>query len=435
MCRRSVSVFGLRKDGTEFRAECSLSPLVTEEGESPLFFASIRDLTERHKREIQLRQAEKMEAVGQLAGGVAHDLNNLLVVITGFTSLVLEQLGTDDPLRGDLEMVQQAGEKSADLTRQLLAFSRKQHLVPSVLDLNTLVVELESLIRCTIEDQIEMQLVLEPALWRLEADPSQIEQVLLNLSVNARDAMPEGGKLSIGTANVELDESDADEHVGVMPGHYVMLAVTDTGMDEQTRRRIFEPFFSTKAAGRGTGLGLSTVYGIVKQNNGHIWVDSEPGEGTTFKVYLPRVEGEVESVKAEQTRAEATDGSETIMVVEDEKMVLRLVLRALQNKGYQVLTAEHLDEALRISLGHEGPIHLLLTDLAMPGGTGFELARQFAETRPDTRVLYMSGYADKESEDGNRLEQGMEFLEKPFTASVLARKVREVLDKMESEPT
>lgn len=341
---------------------------------------------------------------------------------------------SDDPLRGDLEMVQQAGEKSADLTRQLLAFSRRQHLVARVLDLNTLVVEFESLIRCAIEDNIGMQMVLDPALGRLKADPGQIEQVLLNLAVNARDAMPDGGKLRIETANVELDETDAHEHVGVVPGSYVMLSVSDTGMgmDEQTRSRIFEPFFTTKEMGRGTGLGLSTVYGIVRQNNGHIWVDSDLGEGTTFKVYLPRVEAEAEPAKAEKTFAEVADAGETILVVDDEEMVGRFVVRALQKKGYRVLRADHLTEALQVSQSYEGPIHLLVTDVAMPGGSGFELARRLAETRPDTAVLYTSGNSAQASGDGDRLEQEPKFLGKPFTASELARKVREVLDELAS---
>jgi len=380
----------------------------------------------------QLTQARKMEAVGRLAGGVAHDFNNLLTVMIGRSQLLLRRLGTEDPTRPDIELMEQTAARAADLTRQLLAFSRKQVLRPAVLDLNAVLSNLGEMLRRLIGEDIALVTALAPALGSVKADPSQIEQILMNLAANARDAMPHGGRLTLETANVDLDAAYTRRHVGVHVGPHVMLAVSDTGigMDSETLARIFEPFFTTKGPGQGTGMGLATVYGVVEQSGGHIWVSSEPGRGTTFKIYLPRVDEAIEPLAAEPGLAELARGHETILVVEDEPAVRALARDVLRAQGYAVLEAQHGREALRISEQHAGRIDLLLTDVVMPEMSGRELAGRLAALRPTTPVIYMSGYTDTAVVHHGVLDPGTTFLQKPLTPHALARKVRQVLDPL-----
>jgi nitrogen-specific signal transduction histidine kinase len=389
-----------------------------------------RDISERRQLEEQLRQSQKMEAVGRLAGGVAHDFNNLLTAISGYSELMLRRLRQGDPLRHNAEEINKAGNRAASLTSQLLAFSRKQVLQPKVLDLNIVVADMDKMLRRLIGEHIELVTILEPQLWSIRADPGQLQQVILNLAVNARDAMPEVGRLTIETSNIELDDENARWHVGVRPGRYVMLAVNDTGfgMDSQTRERVFEPFFTTKEVGKGTGLGLATVYGIVKQSGGYVWVYSEPGRGTTFKVYLPRVDAPAEAV-ARPRETGTLVGTETILLAEDDETLRPLAKGLLEKLGYRVLDAENAERALALAAAHGGPIHLLVADVVMPGASGRELARRLAQTRPDTKVLYISGYTDDAIVHHGMLEPGLHFLQKPFTPAALARKVRDVLDR------
>ena len=397
----------------------------------PAALAIARDITQRKSVEAQLLQASKMEAVGRLAGGVAHDFNNLLTVILGSADLLLDTLGRDHPEREEAEEIRKAGLRAADLTRQLLAFSRQQVLAPQVLDLNEVVANMDKILRRVIGEDIDLRTVPSPDLRTVRADPSQLEQVVMNLAVNARDAMPTGGKLTIETANVELDEAYAREHAVVLrPGHYVMLAVSDTGigMDVATRARIFEPFFTTKAKGKGTGLGLATVYGIVKQSGGVIWVYSEPGRGTTFKIYLPRVEDAAVPAARSPVPPVSVRGSETVLLVEDEEMVRKLVHKVLKANGYTVLLAADGIDAERVAEQHAGPIHLLMTDVVLPGLNGKQVAQLLTAARPMIRVLYLSGYTDDAIVHHGVLESGVAFLQKPFTPAVLGRKVREVLD-------
>ncbi|HEX8984322.1 MAG TPA: ATP-binding protein [Bryobacteraceae bacterium] len=391
--------------------------------------AGLRDEIEKGRSlEKQLFHAQKMEAVGRLAGGVAHDFNNLLTVILGFTEVILAAPQDAALDRSQLEEVRNAGLKATSLTRQLLAFSRRQVLTPRVLDLNATVSDIEKMLRRLLGEHIEVATLLRRGVGLVKVDPSQVEQVLMNLAVNARDAMPNGGKLTIETANVHLDEAYCREHVDAEPGAYVMLAITDTGhgMDEETKAHIFEPFFTTKDPGKGTGLGLSTVFGIVKQSGGSVWVYSEPGQGTVFKVYFPRVEGVADA--APKPQEAGARGTETVLVCEDDEKVRALVRTVLDAHGYTVLEAGSAREALLFRSRYTGPIDLLLTDLVLPQVSGRELANQILAIMPGIKVLLMSGYTE------TALEPGVEFVQKPFTPEVLCRRVREVLDKQPGTP-
>ena len=426
----------LVKDGRELLVEWHGRPVFKANGELGYFIGVGIDITHRRQAEEkmavlqdQLRQSQKMEAIGRLAGGVAHDFNNLLTVIKGYCQLSLAEMKESTPLRDALEVINKATEKAADLTRQLLAFSRRQIMEVRVLDLNTHLQNLDKMLRRIIGEDIELVTSLGESLGRVKADPGQIEQVVMNLAVNAKDAMAKGGKLIIETANAELDEAYARAHVAVTPGRYVMIAVSDTGtgMTPEVRDRVFEPFFTTK--GKGTGLGLSTVYGIVKQSNGNIWVYSEPGKGTTFKIFLPRVDEPADKLRAQAVKEEFSLGSETILVVEDDKEVRNLAVRILKRQGYTVLDGSYGDEALNVCRNHQGPIHLLLTDVVMPGMSGHELAKRLESFHPEMKVLYMSGYTDDAIVMHGVLVQGVNYIQKPFTVDALARKVRKVLEQ------
>lgn len=391
----------------------------------------LHDVTERRKLEDQLRQSQKLESVGMLAGGIAHDFNNLLTVITGYSELTLNRLDKADPLARNIEEVKKAADRATSLTRQLLAFSRKQVLQPKVLDLNSVILNIEKMLGRLVGEDMELRTLPGIGLGQVKADPGQIEQVLLNLVVNSRDAMPKGGKITIETANVYLDEAYARRHIAVQNGWYAMLAVTDTGhgIDMETQKHIFEPFFTTKEQGKGTGLGLSTVYGIVKQSGGNIWVYSEVGVGTSIKIYLPLVDEHVTKPDAEAARPESIAGTETILLAEDEEMVRNLARDSLKMHGYTVLEAANAGEAMLICEQHEGPIHLLLTDAVMPRMSGKELADQFLKLRPDTRVLYMSGYTDRAIVHHGILDEDIAFIGKPFTPDALVLKAIEVLQQ------
>jgi len=415
-----------RKDGTEFPAEISLGPLVTKEG--VLVSSTIVDITGRKKMEGQLRQSQRMEAIGKLAGGVAHDFNNLLAVILGSADVVLDKLPADHPSRRKLELIRQAGSSAADLTRQLLAYSRQQMLQPRVLDLKEIVGRTQVLLSRLIGENIQFTISLEPSLGQVKADPGQIEQVLLNLAVNARDAMPQGGRLRIEARNVELDDSYKDGHQPVVPGRYVMLAIEDTGsgMDRDTQSRVFDPFFTTKELGKGTGLGLATVYGIVKQSAGYIWVYSELSKGTIFKVYLPRVD-ETRPVEQKEPDQLISRGCETILLVEDSDSLRELAQEYLESDGYTVLAANSGKEALQQARDFHGTIHLLLTDVVMPEMSGPELASRMASLRPAIKVIFTSGYTDDTVARQGALDPGVTFIQKPYRPKALARKIREVL--------
>ena len=423
------------KDARLVTVELTASHLEFEGREFNCSFA--RDITERKRAEQerlamaeQLRQSQKMEAIGQLAGGIAHDFNNLVSVINGYGDFLIHELAEGDPRRSDVEQILEAGEHAASLTSQLLAFSRKQVVQPKVLDLNGLLSDASTVYRRLIGEDI--QLVSRPArdLGRIEADPGQIHQVLMNLVLNARDAMPQGGKLTIETCNAEVDEIYAHSHPAVTPGSYVMLAVGDTGigMDENTKSRLFEPFFTTKEAGKGTGLGLSTVYGIVKQSQGFIWVNSEPGGGTAFKIYFPRVQDEAGNIARTLKMEPELRGTETILVVEDAALLRATIVRALQKRGYTVLEASNGQDALDKAGSFPGQIHMLLTDVVMPEMSGRSVASRLEPARPGMKTLYISGYTSQVIVQHGVLETNTAFLAKPFTNVVLARKVREVLD-------
>ena len=417
------------KDGHLWWNAATISPIRDAEGRVTHFLAIQQDITEQRRLEDQFRQAQKMEAVGRLAGGVAHDFNNLLTVISSYSELLLQDLSAQDPRREDLEEIRKAAGGAATLTRQLLAFSRRQVLEPTVLNLNVVVAGADKMLKRLIGEDVELVSVLAPHLGAVRADAGQIEQVIMNLSVNARDAMPEGGKLTIETANIQVDATYADVHTPVSPGAYVLLAVTDTGtgMDEHTKARVFEPFFTTKEQGKGTGLGLATVYGIVKQSAGFIWVYSELGRGTTFKVYLPRVD-EPTTVPAARKATASLQGTETVLLAEDSAAVRAVANQVLTRHGYKVLEAVDGRSALELGTRHEGPVHLLVTDVVMPEMSGRQLADRLTERRPTLKVLFFSGYTDDAITRHGILEPGIAFLQKPFTPDSLARKVREVLD-------
>jgi two-component system, cell cycle sensor histidine kinase and response regulator CckA len=421
----------LRKDGIATVVRVS-GRAVPDGDTGKAFELFAEDVTERRALEQQLRQSQKMEAVGRLAGGIAHDFNNLLMVISGYSEFLLDRLGPDPALRTPAQEIASAAARATSLTRQLLAFSRKQMLAPKILDLNGVVTENLKLLTRVIGEDIDLVMIPGPGLGAVRADAGQIEQVIMNLAVNARDAMPSGGKLTIETSNVSLDEDYARFHAPLNPGNYVMLAISDTGagMDAETQSRIFEPFFTTKGT-KGTGLGLSTVYGIVKQSGGYIWLYSELGKGTTFKIYLPRVTETVENaarIAAPRESANAEPGTETILLVEDEANLRYLARQFLEKQGYRVIEAADGAIAMQIAVAHEGVIHLLLTDVIMPVMNGRELARGISEIRPNIKVLYMSGYTENVIGRDGMLDAGVRLLQKPFTLRDLKNKVREVLD-------
>ena len=425
-----------RKDGKVITVRLSGRAGLKYPGEPESFEMICEDITERRMLEEQLLHSQKMEAVGRLAGGVAHDFNNLLTVIKGYSELMLNELSEKDPMRGEVEEVRRAAERAASLTRQLLAFSRRQVLEPKVLDLNTIINNMEKLLLRLLGEDVELQVSLSPSLGMVKADPGQIEQVIMNLAVNARDAMPRGGKLTLETHNHAIDETYAREHAVVHAGQYAMMAVTDTGigMDPETASHIFEPFFTTKETGKGTGLGLSTVYGIVKQSGGYIWVYSEPGRGTSFKVYLPIVRGgAADEAIGRPTLTASYRGTETILLVEDEDGVRALIREVLQRHGYRVIDTRNGAEATDACERHEGEVHMLLTDVVLAQVTGTDLARQLIPMRPKMKVLFISGYTEEAIIHQGVLEEGTAFLQKPFTPNVLARKVREVLDGKSGE--
>ncbi|MFN3652978.1 MAG: PAS domain S-box protein [Armatimonadota bacterium] len=417
------------RDGKQRTLMAIKAPFRSVTGEVLGVVGIVRDITEVRQLEHQLRQAQKMDAIGQLAGGIAHDFNNMLAVITGYTNLLLDRLPADDPTRAPILEIHRAGERASGLTRQLLAFSRRQILEPRVLDLNELVRTTAGMLDRLIGEDIELMTQSGPELGRVKADPGQIEQVLVNLVVNARDAMPHGGRLTIATRNVDLEGPFVREHPEVLPGRYVALAVRDTGtgMAPDVAARAFEPFFTTKDVGKGTGLGLATVYGIIKQSGGYIYLKTAPGKGSEFTVYLPRIDRECRQ-DAPVTAPALPDGTETLLVVEDEEMLRRLAVRVLEGCGYTVLQARNRIDALRVAGEHEGPIHLLLTDVVMPGGGGSTLAKELQENRPETRVLYMSGYTEDAIVRHGLARAEVSFLPKPFSPLELARKVRSVLD-------
>src|ERR1700751_5725844 len=407
--------------------------------EGKVFELFAEDVTERRALEEQLRQSQKMEAVGRLAGGIAHDFNNLLMVISGYSEFLLERLGAEPHLRGPAQEIASAAERASSLTRQLLAFSRKQMLAPRIINLNQIATENLKMLTRMIGEDIDLVLVPGQNLWSVRADAGQIDQVIMNLAVNARDAMPSGGKLTIETANVTLDEEYARIHAPLRAGDYVMVSISDTGggMDAETQSHIFEPFFTTKGP-KGTGLGLSTVYGIVKQSGGYIWVFSEVGRGTTFKIYLPRVpsveEPLVQPAVSRSQSQKAEPGTETILLVEDEATLRYLARQYLEKQGYKVIEAADGAVAMQIAVAHEGVIHLLLTDVIMPGMNGRELAQRISEIRPNVKVLYMSGYTENVIGTDGTLDAGVRLLQKPFNLRDLKSKVREVLDATPTPP-
>jgi PAS domain S-box-containing protein len=430
-----IEVRLVTSNGREITVEGSIN-CSGKGGQTVAIRSILRDITERkraeealHISEEQLRQSQKMEAIGRLAGGVAHDFNNLLTAINGYSELILGRMGRGEPMRADIEEIRKAGERAAALTRQLLAFSRKQVLQPKVIDLNTIVSEMNKMLQRLIGEHIE--LITSPAttLGRVKADPGQIEQVLMNLVINSRDAMPNGGRLIIETANLDVEGERVDGHGIIQPGSYVVLTVSDTGcgMDDETQSMIFEPFFTTKGQSKGTGLGLSTVYGIINQSCGQISVNSRVGEGTTFKIYLPRIEETFELMPASNRLLAVAGESETILLVEDEEIVRRLVRETHKMNGYNVLEAANGNEALAIFERYDGPVQLLLTDVVMPGMGGRELVNRITPMRPQMKTLYMSGYTDDAIIHHGVLE-GTAFIQKPFTPNDLAERVREVLD-------
>jgi two-component system, cell cycle sensor histidine kinase and response regulator CckA len=418
-----------RKDGGRLTVQLSVRAVRRGDGVVEYYETFVRDLTQQRGLEAQLLHAQKMEAIGRLAGGVAHDFNNLLTVILSYSDLLLEDLPAERGEREDIGEIRKAAVAASSLTRQLLAFSRQQVLQPLLLDVNSVVTATEKLLTRLLGEDVRLSTSLATGLGTVKVDPGQLEQIIMNLAVNARDAMPRGGRLTIETANVDMDEAYVRGHPVAQPGRYVMLAVSDTGtgMDAQTQARIFEPFFTTKEQGKGTGLGLATVYGIVKQSGGFIWVYSEVGHGTSFKIYLPRVD---EAAAPAPAPGDAVvGGSETVLVVEDVAAVRAVTSEMLRRYGYSVLEAADAETALRLAGKHDGEIHLLLTDVVMPDASGRELADRLTKLRPRMKVLYMSGYTDDAVVRHGVLQQGIAFLQKPFTPESLARKLRTVLER------
>jgi two-component system, cell cycle sensor histidine kinase and response regulator CckA len=418
------------------RAAADATLIALGETQAALAESQSQDLTERkrsekllHEAERQLRHSQKMEAVGMLAGGIAHDFNNILSVILSYGELLLSDLKPGEPMRDDIEEIRKAGQRAADLTRQLLMFSRQQVIEPKVLDLNEVILGIERMLRRIVPANVDLILLAKHPLGRLRADLGSIEQVIMNLVVNARDAMPSGGKLTIATANVLLDDAFVQEHNGVQRGPYVLLTVTDSGvgMDQATLARVFEPFFTTKPKGKGTGLGLSTVFGIMQQSGGSVWVTSDLGKGTTFTIYFPRVDAAIESVRPPSI-GRSQGGAETILLVEDDDQVRVVALAILRRNGYVVIEARNAGEALMQSEAHPGVIHLLLSDVVMPLVSGPQLAKRLATTRPDMKLLCMSGYTDDSLLRHGVVEDHVAYLQKPITPEALTRRVREVLD-------
>jgi two-component system, cell cycle sensor histidine kinase and response regulator CckA len=428
-----------RKDGTPITVRCSGRRVKDQSGVPAYLEFFAEDVTERRVLERQLRMAQKMEAVGRLSGGIAHDFNNLLGVIIGYSQVVKKKLGKDNPLSGHVEQVEKAGERAASLTKQLLAFSRQQVLTPAVLNLNAVVTEIGKMLPRLLGEDIQVTTKLADDLGRVKADQGQIEQIIMNLAVNARDAMPDGGRLKIETANAELDESFTRHHPGSVVGLYVMLSVTDSGigMSPETQAQIFEPFFTTKERGKGTGLGLATVYGVVKQSGGYIAVDSAPGKGASFEVYLPRTEELAVQATSNVPVDQTIGGSETILLVEDAEPLRKLAQSFLELRGFRVLAAANGEEALELAVQNPEPIHLLLTDVVMPGMNGRVLAEHLGPRQPGMRVIYMSGYTDSFIAGHGVLKPGTHLIHKPFTEEALVGKVRQVLDagKPPREPT
>ncbi len=426
---KDVEVEWKQKNGTPITARCS-GRKVGEEVAQAYFEVFAEDVTDRRVLERQLRMAAKMEAVGRLSGGIAHDFNNLLGVIIGYSQALKRKLGPENPLREHAEEVEKAGQRAVSLTRQLLAFSRQQILTPAVLDLNALVSDMQKMLPRLIGEDIAVSAELGPEIGRVKADHGQVEQVLMNLAVNARDAMPNGGRLVVRTSNVEFDENYVRHHAGAKVGRYVMLSVTDSGvgMSSETLAHIFEPFFTTKEVGKGTGLGLATVYGVVKQSGGYIWVDSQMGKGSSFQIFLPRVEEAVTETAVNKPAANLK-GSETVLLAEDAEALMKLARTFLEGSGFKVLAAGNGEEAIRMAAAHSGKIDLLLTDVIMPGINGRVLAEHLVRRYPDLKVLYMSGYTDSFIAGHGVLEQGTHLLHKPFTEEALLTKVREVLDE------
>ncbi|MGA2388778.1 MAG: PAS domain S-box protein [Candidatus Sulfotelmatobacter sp.] len=418
-----------RKNGDTIIVRISGRAVATEDQPADVLEAIAEDITERRMLEDQFRQSQKMEAVGRLAGGIAHDFNNLLMVVSGYTEVLLDQLPAGHPLQTKAQAIRQASDRATALTRQLLAFSRKQHLELKVIDLNAIVTDMERLLRPLIGEDIEVSTSLAPTTGCTRADAGQLEQVIMNLVVNAKDAMPNGGKLSIRTAAVTLDESYRPENTFIKHGPYVMLSVSDTGhgMDRDTQARVFEPFFTTKEKGKGTGLGLSTVYGIIKQTGGYVFVQSEPGRGSVFTIYFPRVDEPIEALNPNPATLASTGGSETILLVEDEESVRQLIRETLESRGYRILEAENGQAALALAASHPDPIHLVVTDVVMPGLSGHEFIQQLLPARPDAKILYLSGYAEDAVSSPINPGDLKAFLQKPFTLQNFTRKVREVL--------
>ena len=393
--------------------------------------AFVEDITERKKTEEQLRQAQKMESVGRLAGGVAHDFNNMLGVILGHAEMIMEQMDSSQPFFNNLQEIQTAAQRSADLTRQLLAFARKQTISPKVLDLNKTVESILMMLRRLIGEDIDLAWLPGKKLWRINIDPSQIDQILANLCVNARDAISDTGKLTIETGTIVFDEVYCAQHEGFKPGEYILLAVSDNGcgMDTDTQNNIFEPFFTTKELGKGTGLGLATVYGIVKQNNGFINVYSEPDQGTTFKIYLPRHMGKTDQTREKKSVEPSVHGDETILLVEDEPAILNLTTMMLQRLGYTVLAASTPGETIRLAREHSGKIDLLMTDVVMPEMNGRDLAKKLLSLYPNLKRLFMSGYTANVIAHHGVLDEGVHFIQKPFSKKDLATIVKKVLEE------